>query len=106
MYFKAGQLAQVKDRRLKPMSQQQRIMPWIDLLPGVVATDLQERRDSIQALTRQAADATHSAQLLTRQAEQLRARANLLACGLEGDAKGKFSAEVVEKAKVLAYPPR
>lgn len=85
---------------------QQRIMPWIDLLPGVVTTDLQQRRDSIQALTRQAADAMHAASLLTRQAALLRKRANLLACGLEGEAKGTFSAEVVAKAKVLAYPPR
>nr|WP_240518110.1 stable inheritance protein KleA [Pseudomonas fragi] len=44
--------------------------------------------------------------MLTRQAEQLRERANLSACSLEGDAKGKFSAEAVEKAKNLAYPPR
>ncbi|MQT57733.1 protein kleA [Pseudomonas sp. FSL R10-0399] len=85
---------------------QQRIMPLIDLLPGVVTTDLQQRRDTILELTRQAAEATRKAQLLTRQAEQLRERANLSACSLEGDAKGKFSAEAVEKAKSLAYPPR
>nr|BCU00340.1 protein kleA [uncultured bacterium] len=85
---------------------QQRIMPWIDLLPGVATTDLQERRDTIQELARQAAEATHNAQILTRRAEQLRERASQAACTLEGDAKGKFSAEGVEKAKNLAYPPR
>lgn len=85
---------------------QQRIMPWIDLLPEVVTTDLQQRRDTIQELTRQAAEATHKAQLLARQAEQFRERANLAACALEGDAKGKYSVEAVEKAKVLAYPLR
>lgn len=85
---------------------QQRIMPWIDLLPGIGATDLQCRRDTIQELTRQAAEATHKALELTRQAQLLRERANLAACTLEGDAKGKFSAEAVEKAKCLAYPPR
>ena len=105
MQFKAGQFAQVNDRSRNPMNQQ-RIMPWIDLLPGVVTTDLQQRRDTILELTRQAAEATRKAQLLTRQAEQLRERANLSACSLEGDAKGKFSAEAVEKAKSLAYPPR
>ncbi|MGC6373668.1 stable inheritance protein KleA [Pseudomonas sp. S2.OTC.A_B10] len=84
----------------------QRIMAWIDLLPGVAKTDLQERRDTIQELTRQAAEATHNAQILTRKAEQLRERANLAACKLEGDAKGKYSAEGVEKAKTLAYPLR
>lgn len=88
------------------MSMQQRItriMAWIDLLPEVGRTDLQERRDTIQELTRQAAEATQKAQLLTRQAQQLRERANLAACALEGEAKGKFSAEGVEKAKRLAY---
>lgn len=85
------------------MSKQQRIMPWIDLLPGVGLTDLQERRDTIQELTRQAAEATLKAQLLTREAEKIRERANLAACALEGDAKGKFSADGVEKAKSLAY---
>lgn len=82
------------------------IMPWIDLLPGVTKTDLQERRDTIQELTRQAAEATHNAQILVRQATQLRERASLAACKLEGDAKGKYSAEGVEKAKNLAYPSR
>lgn len=85
---------------------QQRIMPWIDLLPEVVTTDLQQRRDMIQELARQAAEATHKAQLLARQAEQFRERANLAACVLEGDAKVKYSVEVIEKAKILAYPPR
>ncbi|MDP5168576.1 stable inheritance protein KleA [Pseudomonas syringae] len=85
---------------------QQRIMPWIDLLPGVVGTDLQQRRDTIQELGRQAAEATHQAQILTRKAAELRQRANDAACTLEGDAKGKFSAHAVEQAKKLAYPPR
>lgn len=85
------------------MSKQQRIMPWIDLLPEVGLTDLQERRDTIQELTRQAAEATLKAQLLTREAGKYRERANLAACALESDAKGKFSAEGVEKAKSLAY---
>jgi hypothetical protein len=84
----------------------QRIMAWIDLLPGVALTDLQERRDTIQELARQAAEATHNAQILTRKAAQLRERASMSACKLEGDAKGRFSAEGVEKAKNLAYPPR
>jgi hypothetical protein len=78
-------------------------MAWIDLLPGVGLTDLQARRDTIQELARQAAEATLKAQVLTREAEKLRERANLAACVLEGDAKGKFSVGGVEKAKILAY---
>ncbi|MBD8828988.1 stable inheritance protein KleA [Pseudomonas sp. CFBP 13602] len=84
----------------------QLIMPWIDLLPGVGKTDLQQRRDTIQELSRQAAEATHNAQILVRKAKELRERASLAACTLEGDAKGKFSADTVEKAKNLANPPR
>ena len=105
MYFKAGHLAQVEDRRYNPM-EQERIMPWIDLLPGAKSTDLPHRRDTIQELTRQAAEATHQAQVLARKAAKLRERACLAACTLEGDAKSKFSTEAVEKAKSLAYPRR
>jgi|LIDZ01.1.fsa_nt_gi hypothetical protein len=75
---------------------QQLIMPWIDLLLGAAKTDFQERRDTIQVLTLQAAELTHNA--------QLREHASLAACKLEGDVRGKFSAEGVEKAKNLAYP--
>lgn len=82
------------------------IMPWIDLLPGIEATDFQQRRDTIQELSCQAAEATHKALILTRQAEKYRERASLAACALEGEAKGKFSAERVEKAKTIAYPRR
>ena len=80
-----------------------KMMPWIDELPNVAKTDLQARRDTIQELARQAAEATHKALVLTRQAEQLRARAYLAACALEGEAKGKFSADGVEQAKILAF---
>lgn len=85
----------------------QKIMPWLDLLPGGDAADLQQRRESIRALTRQAADATFMATLLTRQAEQLRARASSEACSLEREVRGRFSADAVEKAKKnLVYPSR
>lgn len=75
---------------------QQLIMPWIDLLLGAAKTDFQERRDTIQELTLQAAELTHN--------PQLREHASLAACKLERDVRGKFSAEGVEKAKNLAYP--
>ncbi|MCK9709845.1 stable inheritance protein KleA [Pseudomonas syringae pv. syringae] len=67
---------------------------------------MQQRRDTIQELSRQAAEATHQALMLTRKAAELRERANSAACKLEGDAKGRFSIEAVEHAKSLAYPLR
>lgn len=80
-----------------------KIMPWIDVLPGVARTDLRERRDTIQELTRQAAEATYQALKLTRHAERLRERANHAAMALEGDAKDQYLAEGVEKAKMMIY---
>lgn len=85
---------------------QQRIMPWIDLLPGGGSPDLQQRRESIGTLIRAAAEATYDANLLLRRAEELRVRARLDASALEGYVKGQFDADIVEKAKILAYPSR
>ncbi|MGP5477601.1 stable inheritance protein KleA [Pseudomonas helleri] len=98
-------IAKVKYRRNIPMTQQ-RIMPWIDLLPGGGSPDLQQRRESIGTLIRAAAEATYDANLLLRRAEELRVRARLDASALEGYVKGQFDADIVEKAKILAYPSR
>ncbi|CAE6823610.1 hypothetical protein R69658_05964 [Paraburkholderia aspalathi] len=69
-----------------------RIMPWVDELPGVQVTDFPARRDQIAALMDEAAE-------LVKQAEALRAKAYYSGCTLEGDAKGKWSMEQVEQAK-------
>jgi hypothetical protein len=69
-----------------------RIMPWVDELPGVQVTDFPARRDQIAALMDEAAE-------LVKQAEALRAKAYYSGCALEGDAKGKWSMEQVEQAK-------
>ncbi|EFI8498302.1 protein kleA [Escherichia coli] len=80
-----------------------KIMPWIDVLPDVATTDLQARRDIIQELALQAAEATHKALIFTRQAENLRTRAHLAAYALEGEAKNRFTADDVEQAKILVF---
>lgn len=60
-----------------------KIMSWLDELPGAAATDFLARRDQIAALMEQAAE-------LTRQAEELRHKAYLQGCTLEGEAKGHW----------------
>jgi hypothetical protein len=80
-----------------------RIMPWMDLLPGVTKTDLLDRRDSIHDLAKQAAEAELQAREFSRKAGQLREQASREACALEGVAKGRFSVCEVERAKSLAY---
>ncbi|MGC8276647.1 stable inheritance protein KleA [Escherichia coli] len=72
-----------------------KIMSWLDELPGAAATDFLARRDQIAALMEQAAE-------LTRQAEELRHKAYLQGCTLEGEAKGHWSTEEVERAKARA----
>lgn len=68
------------------------IMPWIDTLDSVEETDFPERRDSIAVLVQQAADSpSNSATLL--------AEAYVKACMLEGDAKARWSAGEIERAK-------
>ncbi|MFY1070591.1 stable inheritance protein KleA [Pseudomonas juntendi] len=79
------------------------IMPWMDLLPGVDATDFLKRRDEVAELARQAANARFKAQALLRKANKLHGEAMQKACELEGRAKGCFSVCEVEKAKTLAY---
>ncbi|OLL27287.1 protein kleA [Burkholderia sp. SRS-W-2-2016] len=70
----------------------ERIMSWIDELPGVQATEFPARRDAIAGLMNEAAE-------LVRKADELRAQAYFAGCALEGDAKGHWSLEVVERAK-------
>lgn len=69
-----------------------KIMPWIDAMPGVDATDFPAQRDQVAAMMNEAAD-------LARKAEALRAKAYFVGCSLEGNAKVHWSIEVVERAK-------
>ena len=69
-----------------------KIMPWVDALPNVEATDFQARRDQIEATTAEAAE-------LVCKAEELRGKAYFAGCSLEGQAKGHWSMEAVEQAK-------
>jgi len=63
-----------------------KIMPWVDALPNVEATDFQARRDQIEAE-------------LVKQAEELRGKAYFAALSLEASAKGEWSSQAVEQAK-------
>jgi hypothetical protein len=69
-----------------------KIMPWVDALPNVAATDFTARRDFI-------ADKMAEAQELEQRAAKLREEAYFSSLKLEGDAKGKWSIEVVEEAR-------
>jgi hypothetical protein len=79
------------------------IMPWMDLLEGVDATDLLQRRAGVADLARRAAAARAKALEFGREADRLSGLAHQEACALEGYAKGKYSTCAVEKAKTLAY---
>lgn len=70
----------------------QKIMAWIDELPGAASTEFPGQRDEIAALMDEAAE-------LTRKADELRARAYFAACGLEGNARNFWTHEQVEQAK-------
>jgi hypothetical protein len=70
----------------------ERIMPWIDELPGVQTTEFPARRDAIAGLLSEAAT-------LVSKADELRSKAYFAGCALEGDAKGRWSLEAVEQAK-------
>ena len=69
-----------------------KIMPWVDALPNVEATDFQARRDQIEATMAEAAE-------LVKQAEELRGKAYFAALSLEASAKGEWSSQAVEQAK-------
>ena len=72
-----------------------KILPWVDELPGVAATDFPAKRDAIADLLAQAAE-------LSRQADDLRSRAYFDACGLEGDARRRWTPQQIEQAKTRA----
>ena len=69
-----------------------KIIPWIDAMPGVDATDFPAHRDQIAAMMDEAAE-------LVRKAEALRAKAYFAGCTLEGNAKAHWSIAAVESAK-------
>ncbi|WP_241352595.1 stable inheritance protein KleA [Burkholderia cenocepacia] len=75
-----------------------KIMPWVDALPNVEATDFQARRDQIEATMAEAAEAAEAAELV-KQAEELRGKAYFAALSLEASAKGEWSSQAVEQAK-------
>ena len=72
-----------------------KIMPWVDALPNVKATDFQNRRDEIEALLSRAAE-------LVKQAEELRGKAYFAGLSLEANAKAHWSIQEVEQAKRIA----
>lgn len=75
-----------------------KIMPWIDVLPNVDATDFKARRDEIAVIV------SKWTELLTqgkeKESEAARVKAYFESCKLEGDAKAYWSMQEVEQAKV------
>lgn len=74
-----------------------KIMPWIDALPNVQATDFQARRDEVAATVREGAGLLEQGK--PKESEAARAKAYFAACKLEGDAKVHWSIQEVEQAK-------
>ena len=77
------------------MNNNKKIMPWIDILPGVEETNFQQRRDAVAA-NMAAADE------LVRQAEALRSESYFASCAIESDAKVCWSIQMVDVAKQAA----
>ncbi len=69
-----------------------KIMPWLDVLPQFQQTKYPQRRDEIEGLMAEAS-------WLSRRAEDLRSKAYFASLRLEGDAKARWTVEVVEDAK-------
>lgn len=67
-----------------------KIMPWIDALPNVQATDFQARRDEVAATVREGAELLEQGK--PKESEAARAKAYFASCKLEGDARrtGRF----------------
>jgi|UPI00056D74B8 Uncharacterized KorC regulated protein A len=76
-----------------------KIMPWVDVLPNVTETNFQARRDEVSRAMAHAAELARKASEMARQAEALRSRAYQAACMVEGDAKARWSIQIVETAK-------
>ncbi len=72
-----------------------KIMPWLDLLKEVNATDFPARRDRIAALMKQAAEPSSNA-------AHLLAEAYVEGCKLEGDAKAHWSIKEIEQAQMCS----
>jgi len=68
------------------------VMPWIDLLSGVDATDFQARRDAITDLVAQARQPS-------AMAAHLLAEAYVQSCLLETAAKNHWSVREIEQAQ-------
>ena len=72
-----------------------KIMPWLDLLNDVSATDFPARRDRIAALMEQATEPTNNA-------AHLLAEAYVEGCKLEGDAKAHWLIKEIEQAQLCS----
>ena len=72
-----------------------KIMPWLDLLNDVSATDFPARRDRIAALMERATEPTNNA-------AHLLAEAYVEGCKLEGDAKAHWSIKEIEQAQLCS----
>ncbi len=88
-----AEVEQQKTGGMKPMKN--KVMAWVDVLPGVEATGFQAKRDDIAELMAEAAE-------LTRKAEELRSRAYFAACSLEGEARSRWTLKQIDAAKRTA----
>ena len=74
-----------------------KIMPWIDELPNVEATNFQARRDEIVATVSKWTELLSQGK--QKESDAARAQAYSACCKLEGDAKARWSPQEVEQAK-------
>jgi len=77
------------------MNSNNKIMPWIDILPGVEETNFQQLRDAVAANVAEADE-------LVRKAEALRSESYFASCAIESDAKVCWSIQMVDVAKHAA----
>ncbi|WP_020405837.1 stable inheritance protein KleA [Hahella ganghwensis] len=75
------------------------ILSWIDLLPDVSTTDFPFSRDMISLLLAEADSLSRKASELSSRAGDLRHKAYLASCMLEGEIRGCWSNDDIEDAK-------
>ncbi|HCI4281967.1 TPA: stable inheritance protein KleA [Klebsiella variicola subsp. variicola] len=68
------------------------VMSWVDALPGVKQTNLQERRDNVAELMARADE-------LLQQAQELRSQAYFESLSIESAARSTWTNEIVDTVK-------
>lgn len=68
------------------------IMSWVDALPGVKQTNLQERRDNV-------ADLMARAETLMQEVQELRSEAYFESLSIESAARSTWTNEIVDTVK-------